>query len=324
MKTNFHFLKLATVFTLALSIFLFSSCTKEESFINPESESSSGLTLKSAAIAQPDDMVCDLIAGQHINVGKVVYSHVGDNLLVEYVTSGGWTLSEVHFYVGNMADFKATCMNKKVVQIGHFPFSASNLNSTTKSFTISLEGKVPDSDGFMVVAHAVVKNGTQEETAFAYCTYKPLITLKTKFTNGTWAASDGERFSADYDNNYNWCYYLGTNIYEKGDIYLLRSNYYQYGGGGKVYVNDDGTNIEITVIPNAGLGLTLAATYVYVGNMKGLQSYVSGKCPDYFQFPNKITIPSSSHSFIIPIKKSISFKTAFDSNRWGWFSYYNF
>lgn len=317
MKTKLKFKELGIIMVILFSTFIF-SCTKEIPIDVPESD----LTLKSAAVPQPDDMVCDLIAGQQINVGKVVYSHIGNNLLVEYITTGGWNLSEVHLYVGNMADFKATCMNNTAVKIGQFPYSATNLNSTTKSFKIDLTGIVPDASGYLVVAHAVVNKSGQEETAFANCTYKPVIAAKALFSNDIYGESEGTRFSNDPAD---WCYWLGTNIYEKNDVYTLGSYGNTYG---EVDVTDDGISLFITLTAKENLLLTHA--WVYVGSMNGLNSFLNpasygGKCPEYWNFPLIMRdIDNVSHTFSMPMLSSISFQDGFNSNRWGWYSYYKF
>lgn len=317
MKTNLRLKELGIVLVLLFSTFIF-SCTKEV----PSDITESDLTLKSLAIPQPDDMVCDLMAGQTINVGQVVYSHVGNTLLVEYVTTGGWMLSEVHFYVGNMADFQATCMNKTAVQIGKFPYSATNLNSTTKSFEIDLTGIVPDAGGYLVVAHAVVNKPGQEETAFANCNYKPVIAVKSKIKDGYWAVANGDFIPNP--NNYG-CAYFATNTYKKGDIYSLIGPYYPTPGqAGFVEVTDNGMSLLISV--KANVGLKLSHTYLYVGTMPGFISYIeSSTCVNYETFPFKVDTPdgADTHNFSLPLP-NVSFETAFGSNRWGWTSYYNF
>ncbi|MDP2338160.1 MAG: hypothetical protein Q8N05_17290 [Bacteroidota bacterium] len=322
MKTKLKFRQLVTLFALLLGIFV-SSCSKEEPLKNPESDSSTNLTLKSAAIPQPDDMICDLIAGQHILpiAGKVIYSHSNGNLVVEFLAQNGWTLSEVHLYVGSQGNLPR---NNKAIQIGKFPYPSSNypaINSngiTTITIPLSVfNNNMNDDDSYTIAAHAVVKNGQQEETAWANCTYKPLITVKSWFNDGSWAASEGTPFSASTQ----WCSILGTNIYQKGEVYpLIRWN---GTNPGKVSVTDNETNLLITVEAYGGLKLT--HTYLYVGTMQGLQSYAPpGGCPNYPNFPFKNHTTATTHTFSLPMQSSISFEKAFGSNRWGWFSRYNF
>lgn len=316
MKTTSNIKLLAISFALLLGIFI-TSCSKKDSLLISENETTD-LMLKSASSAV-DITECELIAGQHINAGKVIYSHDEDYMYVTYITSGAWLLSELHVYVGNLDGLPR---NKTAIQIGKFKYSISNLNANTWTFTIPLAGLSKDANGYTIAAHAVVKNGTQEETAWANCTYHPVLTVKLKFTNGEFAASEGVRFLTSGA----WCTYLGVNSYEKGDNdeYPLISNYWLAGGLGKVIVNYIEPNVEVTVIPAEGL--SLKETFVYFGDMKGLINLVEGLCPDYTQFPYINQTPASTHTFTIPYNNShsLSFKTAFGSSRWGWLSYYKF
>lgn len=318
MKTTSK-IKLGAIAFVLLFGLLITSCSKEDSFTGNENELTD-MMLKSA-ISTEDITECELIAGQHINVGKVIYSHDNNNLYVTYITSGAWLLTELHVYVGDLAGLPR---NKTAIQIGKFPYSASNLNNVnTWTFTIPLAGLSKDENGYTIAAHAVVNNGTQEETAWANCTFKPIITLKLKFTNGEFAATDGDRFLLSGA----WCTYLGVNVYEKGDNveYPLVSNYWRAGGLGKVVVNYIEPNIEVTVIPAEGLFLKISN--LYFGDRQGLENLVEGLCPDYTKFPYiNTTDNASNHSFIIPYidSHSQSFKTVFGSNRWGWISYYKF
>lgn len=315
------------IFITLLSLIFMSSCTKEELTNLPEADLSANLSLKSAEVPTLDNVECDLIAGQFINVGKVIYSHDATNIYVTYLTTDGWKLSELHLYVG---DLEGLPTNKTAIQIGHFPFSAENLNQTTYTFTVPILNLPKDDEtGYTIAVHAIVKNGLQEETAWSNCSaYKPLIAVKTFLSSGFWAASDGDRPFATLDPNlsWNWCYWLGTNIYEKGEEYLLQGLFYPTGDAGKVMVDDDGTNIEITVM--AEEGLKLVDTYLYVGTLQGLKSYIpiGINCPSYTNFPMQIHTESPTHTFTIPIliKNSIAFTSQYDSKRWGWFSYYNF
>lgn len=319
---------------LAIAIGLIvSSCTKELETIAPnDNQTSSELLLKSANIPAPNDLVCDLIAGQTTNVGKVIYSHIGDQLLVEYVTTEDWLLSEVHFYVGTLANFEETCMNKKAIQIGKFPYSASDLNGPTHSFSIPLASPAPEG-GYMVVAHAVVKKVVdgvvvQEETAFANCTYKPLIYVKSifvdlfKYEPFNYAVSQGDPLPSP-PFSLAWSLFAGTNIYEKGDVYQLK---YFTENPGEVRVTDDGTNLLVTVVAKENYELT--DTYLFVGSMGKLISLgLDNGGPNYTLFQNiKNTTATDKHEFSIPMMLpiNISFETQFGSSRWGWFSYYNF
>lgn len=201
----------------------------------------------------------------------------------------------------------------------------------TVSFEIPLGEIKPENDGsLVVVAHAVVKNGNQEETGFANCAYQPIITtLKARFqvvggekTHS--AESEGARFSLNPDY---WCYWLVTNVYEGEATYKIGSwgNYY-----GKMHVFEHEGNLMIEVIPDEGF--KLLKSWVYVGTMNGLLSYLSadsydGVCPEYWDLPlSDDDTQGNSHLYSMPIPEpvqtSISFEQAFNIKRWGWISYY--
>lgn len=321
MKPKSRIKELGILAVLFLGIF-FSSCIKEETLVVPESDLSSNLALKCASVP---NMTCDLIAGQNTNVGEVIYSYDSDagQLFVTYKTTGNWMITEVHLFVGTQAKFITNCTNKKAIQIGHFPYSASNLKTVKYDFNpITIDAKLYP-EGLTIVAHAIVKNGKQEETAFSNCSsFKPLITVKSKFSNGAFAETEGDPFSTDPDQ---WCFYLGTNTYEGNDEYLFQSQWYPnaiLGYTGKVVVNDDGETLSITVQSNNGL--KLSHTYLYVGTLQGLQSYAPvGGCPNYPIFPFQNSTTATTHSFSVPMP-NVSFEKAFGSNRWGWINHFYF
>lgn len=58
-----------------------------------------GLVLPAAAHTEDAPFVTKLIAGQHIDAGNVTVWNDGDNLYVQYVTTGGWVLTETHLHV---------------------------------------------------------------------------------------------------------------------------------------------------------------------------------------------------------------------------------
>lgn len=318
MKTELRFTKLLMTIALLLGIFV-SSCTKEEPLLLPESEKGAVATLKNATI---DDVICDLIAGQSINVGSVIYSHDATNIYVTYTTANGWTLKELHLYVGNLAGLPS---NKTAVQIGHFPYTYSSINGMTSyTFEVPIIGLSHDDNVYTIAAHAVVVNGTMEETAWSNCTYEPIIMLKSYFTNGKYAVTDGTPFSTDY-----YCWHGGYNYYTNPDEYLLQNMEYFLpinGGAGKVNVSDDGTTL--TVVVTANDGLTLDRSYLFVGTMQEFLAIQTtlGNCPDYPLFPFNEFTDGATHTFDITIpnleSNSISFESAYDSKRWGWFSYY--
>jgi len=317
MKTKLRFKALGILIALLLSI-LIGSCTKEEPLMAPESDSPTNLTLKNGSI---DDMVCDLIAGQNILAGQVIYSHDATNLYVTYLASNGWTLTEVHLYVGSLANLPT---NKKAVQIGQFPYSTNDLVGNTITIPLlDLEGNMNGDGSVTIAAHAIVVNGQQEETAWANCTYIPVISVKSLFTNNKWAASDGDRFTNTNINDY--CYWLTTNSYVKNAEYPLYSYYYQtvVSSPGTVIVSDNGVYLSITV--NAII--PLKHTFIYVGTMENLIANYSsgGTCLDYENFPYQVDTPAgaTTHTYSVSMP-NVSFQNAFGSDRWGWINHYNF
>ena len=314
MKKRQMFNKLLLFLVIIGSVY-FTSCTKEESLT--VSEPDSNVMLKSGSL---NDVVCDLIAGQTINVGRVIYSQqkIGgvDNLIVEYVTTFGWALSEVHLYVGTLEEMPT---NKDAIKIGQFPYSATNLNGvTTYCFNIPITTLETNNDGtFTIAAHAVVFKALQQETAWANCDYNPVITLKSIFTDNTYAVTDGIHFSGDW-----YCIDMGYNFYTQNPSnYLLQSYLHPTtsGGAGNVNVSDDGTTLTVEVIPNEGLNLK--STYLFVGNLNEFLSIYApiGNCPDYEKFPFQKFEGTPTHVFSIPI--SPNYKSySFPSNRWGWYT----
>ena len=336
MKKKLQFLKMGTMLLLLMSIFLF-SCTKEEPINVPESEINEELSLKSDQILPPEEIACDLIAGQNILVGQVVYSHDETNLYVTYLVNSPWVLTELHFYAGTLAGLPR---NKTAIQIGHFPYDMDDL--VGNMLTIPLEGLNDDDGVLTLAAHAVVVNGDQNETAWANCSYKPLIACKSFFNDApprssrSYGVTDGsilykDYFSIDYGYDY-WCNWLGINIYENGDEYNLQSKYYNPVSGsilsayaGKVLVSDDGNEIEVQVMGEVD-GKLFDATHLFVGSWNQLVA-ISGTglngCPNYPSFNYYDNTKSKVHTFQITIPiKSKSFEAAFGSNRWGWISNY--
>lgn len=320
MKTKLRFAKLGSMMLLLTSIILF-SCTKEESIVSPESEFNSELTLKNAHMLPPEEFSCDLMAGQTINVGKVVYSNDGTNFYVEYFITAPWMVSEIHFYAGTLTGLPR---NKTAIQIGHFPYDMNDF--VGNKLTIPL-ADLDDDGGVLTLAfHAVVVNGTQNETAWGNCTYKPVVGAKVRFVNNKYALTDGPISYSDYFSNTSthWCSRLGLNIYANGDGYLLQSRHYPLADAGTVEVSDDGTNLKVKIIGTVA-GNTMKESYLFVGSFNQLGAIALGSdgCPVYANFPYVKFLLNDTHEYSIPIPiKSKSFKSAFGSNRWGWITSY--
>lgn len=336
MKTNLRLNELTRVFALILVI-SFISCNKEESFSGSEFGLTENLTLKGASIDFEDDnLECELIAGKNINAGKVILSHDADYLYVTYLTTGGWTLSEVHLYVGKLDGLPR---NKTAIQIGKFPYSASDLDGQTSvEFKIPLSKLSKDENGYTIAAHAVVKNGKQEETAWSNnCIYNtPVITVKSFYDKpgiypeNEWGGTEGNPLYPAGVRD--WYKYIGVNTVLGNMTLNLRSYYYSpisYDVDGAttgiVKVTKNEKKLDITVEATYG-DLKLAKTYMYVGSKKNLKLLYTGNIPNYELFPYQKHEISDTHSFSYPFETtvSMSFSEAFGSARWGWITYYNF
>lgn len=322
------------IFLMLLITGLFTtSCEKDRDF-GPENKSTnlkgkivSAYTGTMDAVDIPGNpAICDLIGGQYIYTGQVLYSNDEENLYVQYVTTGEWYLTDLHLYVGTVDGLPAT---KKGIPIpGQFPYKAENPgnNLTIYTFIIPLNELESNEGGcYTIAAHAVVYNDAGEnETAWSKCEFNPLIILKSFITKsddgGTfWAVSDGDPFSS-----VGWCKIMGTNIFDGDATYNLISN--SYTDPGMIYVTRMDGKIEVKV--EVVDGLQLYKTHLYVGSAEGFNNYFNsgysgGDCPQYWTFPYKVIGEySSTHTFTIPFSESVSFEDALGSPRWGWLSNY--
>lgn len=321
MKTHLSRFKFRTFAVILMCITLF-SCTKDELINSAETEFAAEPTLKNAQILPPEEMVCDLLAGQTINVGKVIYSNDGTNLYVTYLVNSPWVLTEVHFYAGTLNGLPR---NKTAIQIGHFPYDMDDLAGN--QLIIPLADLDSDGGVLTLAAHAVVVNGDTNETAWGNCTYKPIVGAKVRFSDWSYALTDGSISYAEYfsNNSTHWCSLLGLNIYVNNDKYPLQSRFYTLADdAGTVQVSDDGNYIKVKISATVD-GKTMTNSYLFVGsiNQLGAIAIDSDGCPKYANFPYVKNDTNNYHEYLIPIPiKSMSFKAAFNSNRWGWISTY--
>lgn len=123
------------------------------------------LTLTLAPVAQAEECQT-LYAGQTIDVGSVCVDNDDDNLTVSYTTTGDWTLSDLHLFVGTSYDDMPVTKNGNP-KIGQFPYTAST-SGQFYSFVIPLADLGADCDSSLfIAAHAVVSDGITSETAWA-------------------------------------------------------------------------------------------------------------------------------------------------------------
>lgn len=110
---------------------------------------------------------CDLTtiatfwAGQNYEAGTVSVHNDATNLYVTFTTTGGWTMSLTHLYVG--------LTEPSSYAPGQFPYQTTHDPAVTSfTYTIPLAdiGAV-FGDTVYIAAHADVSNGTQSETAWA-------------------------------------------------------------------------------------------------------------------------------------------------------------
>jgi hypothetical protein len=114
-----------------------------------------------------------LWAGQHIDAGTVSVDVAGSDLVVTYDTANGWSLDEVHLWVGDdRADMPQN--RRGSPKIGRFPYADENLGGLTSysfsvplgSLGISCPADLSDREIY-IAAHAVVSNASGgSETAW--------------------------------------------------------------------------------------------------------------------------------------------------------------
>lgn len=159
-----------TAVLLLLALGLLTACNSNDQ--SPVSPSGQGGIEKINGV----DVFCvDLIAGQFTVVGSVCFEEVNlsssipydDHLKVTFTTTGGWEMSEVHFYIGMTLPPSGSP--------GQFPFVFDDWTANKTSFTfyipytylIGLSGDVYSC--YTAMAHAVVYNtnpGGGSETAW--------------------------------------------------------------------------------------------------------------------------------------------------------------
>jgi hypothetical protein len=127
-----------------------------------------------ATAAIPD--IYPLTAGQNINVGNMAIWNDHDNIYVQFNLTGGWTMDESHVQVDN--DLVGPWIHADGAPIpGQFDFQRTySPMVTTDTYTISrslysFDDCVLVNNEWVcpiviIVAHASVRNGDQQETAF--------------------------------------------------------------------------------------------------------------------------------------------------------------
>jgi hypothetical protein len=229
-----------------------------------------------------DVKTVDLYGGQHILVGDVEISNDGVNLYVTYHAAEGWSFTDLHLYVG---DISLMPHNKSMnPTIGHFPYKVEGLPYPTVYYTFTIPlATLPKC--FEVVAHAVVRNGKQSETAYLL---EKLFT--TAFGIGHWggyasyckgdcelkceskkAWVDGvQRAEIPFKGYYN--------AYTTADTAVV-ANIIDFSSRkpgatiGTVTYTDDGVNMIVNVSMLSGYYLSMYLAYL--GSNEGFAPYIS-------------------------------------------------
>lgn len=147
MKTQIKKIAFVAIIMGAISLFVFSGCKKDfedEALISSDKTNIENIvkSVETGSIGSGSSSI-QLLAGQNYDAGNVFFSDIDqdmdgrpDALEVSYNTSGGWFLSEVHFWIGNsISDMPQT--GAKNPKVGLFPYSFKDLNGVASfSFII--------------------------------------------------------------------------------------------------------------------------------------------------------------------------------------------
>ena len=176
--------KISILFNLVFLFVIFISCEQQDDINSSKSVDSKISVDKNSQIAldptiltkdQIDDVSCSdpvefvFLAGQHIDVGKIIVSNDETNLYVTYdLQKGNWWLVETHLYVGTYKDIPFTGGGNP--KIGHFPYHGDHGSTQSYTFTIPLSEL---DDCFEIIAHAEVVQKENDkiissETAFGF------------------------------------------------------------------------------------------------------------------------------------------------------------
>jgi hypothetical protein len=158
------------VLTLILGLVL-TGCLLSNVGQVPDTSQSGISYLTKGTLTSPD--VFTLIAGQNIDVGTVSVWNDGTILYVEYITTGGWKMSETHLYVGKTNPELLTSAP------GQFPYSEEHDPAVIAytytipmvdidSYSLSKKGKkwvadnstgIDEGDLIYIAAHAEASDG---------------------------------------------------------------------------------------------------------------------------------------------------------------------
>ena len=146
-----NFRSLSRIAVLILFIFISYSCQKDELAVNnPQLATTKAIQVESHTC----EVVTNLIAGQHINVGEVRVINDGNNIYVTYeILEPGWGIKETHMHIAD--ELAGIPMNKKGnPMIGHFAYKSSHDMITKYTYTVPLTWA--PGEFLYIAAHAVV------------------------------------------------------------------------------------------------------------------------------------------------------------------------
>ncbi len=173
---------------MLISGFILASCEKEEDSMNfntPNKQSKGESEIEiNAMLSTSGPTEVRLLAGQHMEVGKVTVTNDPDFLYVTYSTEGfGWTITETHLHIGNDKDDFPTAGNNNPVP-GNFEFSGTHDFVTEVSYTIAKDDlpELKANGLYYIAAHAVVNGGNKTEDLDSFAETLPeTATVSVKY-----------------------------------------------------------------------------------------------------------------------------------------------
>jgi len=307
-----------------IAVFMVTSCSKQDQNDLTESLELDGMLKKAPAAitiwTEKDGTtwpiatgcgleVYDLFGGQTIHMGTVSVMTVGEYIHVKYELnedSECWKITETHVYVGSIDGMPVG--KKDNPKIGHFPYAwEDEIGSDVVIMQIPIEEgwECPD-----IAAHAVVKCGENEETAWAK-NPEVIFAIKSKMqlSDGSyWPAMSGGS-PGTWCENFNYLPLL-ENLGKTLDLV-------DYSDGvtvlGKVSIEFDGDIVSFTITSDNG---GVDNSHLFVGSVNALNTI--GICY-HNSYPYKDNDPADQHVFEFPASILDGEGTSFSGSAWGWY-----
>jgi len=110
----------------------------------------------------------NLIAGQHYTAGTVSIYTDGENLIIEYATTGDWTIGVTHLSIGDCQDGWVPLTGSGNPKVGHFDYTEPSYQDDHQVvYIISLESLgLTEGDTYCFAAHAEVNGPQGGQTAW--------------------------------------------------------------------------------------------------------------------------------------------------------------